>query len=99
VLYQPEQETLADPLDVVDLGFELADEMEPATVAVEAIVIAALAVHLGLAAASRFPGPPTGARCPVVGGQDQPRAGAGYTSIGMSGLTAISQRWPSGSAK
>jgi len=50
VPYQPEQETLADPLDVVDLGFELADEMELATVAVEAIVIAALAVHLGLAA-------------------------------------------------
>jgi len=36
--------------DVVDLGFELIDEMEPATVLVEAIVIATLAAHLRLAA-------------------------------------------------
>ncbi len=32
VLGEPELEVLAGPLDVVDLGFELAAEMEPATV-------------------------------------------------------------------
>jgi hypothetical protein len=47
---EPQHKVISDGLDVGDLSFEFANEVEPTAVFMEAVFGAALAVHLGFTA-------------------------------------------------